>query len=300
MSQFSYLTQNGLDVMTAISISFSDSENILYHLKQGKRLSQLIYSGHSKFFQSISILSDVLNLQECIDCIHSMEQGQSGLKTTLLKQMIYPFFLIGFSYFLILFFTWSILPVMEAYVSASLMQSVRMIFVGYSILIWVVLVVAILLLFGHHFPTLDRYLSSLSFQRQVTTYTFCTMYRNLHQKGCTSMECIRVIERMESKRVKKVAQIMMGHLEQGISFLDSIQKIEFLDPTFVRFVKIGAHSSQMDKILSAYEQTTLEQLRHKVKRASGYFQIFSYAMVAVLLFVFYQVMLVPMNILDSF
>ena len=286
--------------MTAIPICFSDYEKILDHLKQGKKFSQLFSQSHSKFFQSICILSEVLNLQECMDCIHAIENGQSGLKKKLLKQLIYPSFLIIFSYFLILFFTWSILPVMEAYISASLMQNVRLLFVLYSLLVWALLLATLILFFGHKVSFLQSFLARQTFQKQVTTYTFCTMYRILHEKGCTSMECIKIIGKMKNHSIQKVVKDMTNQLEQGISFLDCIQNSSALDPIFIRFATIGSHSNQVDKVLLAYEKNTLEKLEQKVKKVSSFFQLFSYAMVAILLFVFYQIMLVPMNILETF
>ncbi|MBP3853375.1 MAG: type II secretion system F family protein [Erysipelotrichaceae bacterium] len=299
--RFSYLTGHGLDVMTGIRLCFSQQEKILSSLRQGKKFSEIIRGHNSDFFRYISVLSNYISLQDCVECVHTIESGQNQMKKTLLKQSVYPLFLIGFSYFLILFFTLTILPAMQVYLNEGTMNLVHALFFFYSLILIAVVAALFLYFFGQRIGPVRKKLFEWRVQKQITTYEFCILYRQLHRHGLTSMECVQAIEKMGfNPFVSYTAKRIRTDLSQGHSFLQCVQQTKTLDPSFVQFLNIGMQSGQPDSLLKAYEGKTLDDLTRWVKRTSGMIQIFSYIMVAVLIFVFYQIMMVPLNLLETF
>lgn len=287
--------------MTGIELCFEDSKAIFDYLQQGKKFSDLFVGHDSEFFQYVSVLSSALSLQECIDCVHSIRKGHSGLKSALIKQTLYPFFLIGFSYFLILFFTWTILPVMQMYLQPSVITLVHSLFYVYSVILFGIVALVVIIIYGQNSTKVELALSHYSFQKQMVSYEFSTLYRQLHQHGLTSTQCIEVMERMPfNLSVKMMANQFSSYFKKGISFMDCLYKIHRLDPVFIRFVSIGIKSKEIDSLLHAYEEKTLYELEKKVSSASRVFQLFSYGMVAILIFLFYQILLGPLNMLETF
>lgn len=249
----------------------------------------------------MSVLSGVMSLEDSLQCIRSIESGKKTLRNLLIKNSIYPMFLIGFSYGLILFFSTSILPVMEMYVSSGTIRWIHGLFLFYSLFLTLIVTGVLIAAFGQRIPGIEAKLASVSFVRQVTTYTFCTLYRQLYTRGLTSLECIEAIDRLHfNPAVSLIAQEIKHSLQSGQSFQQAIEACVRLDPSFLSFVSIGLNTGRIETLLEAYEKKTLDQLHTLVKTVSQSLQLISYAMVGVLVFVFYQIMLAPLNLLDSF
>ena len=57
------------------------------------------------YFKYLRILSEKLNLRDALDCVNKIEKSSNTFFETLLKKISYPFFLLIFAFFMILFFS---------------------------------------------------------------------------------------------------------------------------------------------------------------------------------------------------
>lgn len=69
---------------------------------------------------------------------------------------------------------------------------------------------------------------------------------------------------------------------------------------FVLFVETGVLTSNLSKLFEIYVMKTQIELNSQIKKWTTGIQIFSYLCVAIVVFVFYQVMLLPLNMLNTF
>ena len=118
IEQFAMLMNQGLPIDTLIHLIFKKDEEIIMCLKEGKSLQEIFTSNQKKlYFKYLRILSEKLNVSDAIACVNQIEKSSNSFFETLLKKISYPFFLLIFAFFMILFFSDFVLVQMKDYIS---------------------------------------------------------------------------------------------------------------------------------------------------------------------------------------
>ena len=131
IEQFAMLMNQGLPLDTLIHLTFKKDEEIITYLKEGMSLQEIFTLNQKKlYFKYLRILSGKLNLSDALDCVNKIEKSSNTFFETLLKKISYPFFLLIFAFFMILFFSDYVLVQMKDYISN------RMVFVFIHLLKW--------------------------------------------------------------------------------------------------------------------------------------------------------------------
>ena len=68
----------------------------------------------------------------------------------------------------------------------------------------------------------------------------------------------------------------------------------------MRCIQLGMNSSNLLHILPIYQSRRLYDIQAHIKKYILFVQLFSYTSVAILVLVFYQVLLLPLNLLQTF
>ena len=106
IEQFAMLMNQGLPLDTLIHLTFKKDEEIITYLKEGMSLQEIFTLNQKKlYFKYLRILSGKLNLSDALDCVNKIEKSSNTFFETLLKKISYPFFLLIFAFFMILFFS---------------------------------------------------------------------------------------------------------------------------------------------------------------------------------------------------
>ena len=131
IEQFAMLMNQGLPLDTLIRLTFKKDEEIITYLKEGMNLQEIFTLNQKKlYFKYLRILSEKLNLRDALDCVNKIEKSSNTFFETLLKKISYPFFLLIFAFFMILFFSDYVLVQMKDYISNG------MVFVFIHLLKW--------------------------------------------------------------------------------------------------------------------------------------------------------------------
>lgn len=131
IEQFAMLMNQGLPLDTLIHLTFKKDEEIITYLKEGMSLQEIFTRNQKKlYFKYLRILSRKLNLSDALDCVNKIEKSSNTFFETLLKKISYPFFLLIFAFFMILFFSDYVLVQMKDYISNG------MVFVFIHLLKW--------------------------------------------------------------------------------------------------------------------------------------------------------------------
>lgn len=282
-----------------IQLSFANSDEIIEQLNQGKRLSDIFLENNGDaFFSLLATLSNYMSLQEAMACALEVDQSLHKRSQSFLKNIAYPLFLFIFSYALILFFSTSIVPSMSVYAQDSSLGIINVLRAIYTLLFIGIGIVFLSFLLRNRVPVLARFYSQIHFFQKLETIPFSSVFKSLLVNGLSTTEALSVMQKIQA--TAKTAEKIYAALSQGKSFMEAMKWV-FADlDLFVLFVETGVLTSNLSKLFEIYVMKTQIELNAQIKKWTTGIQIFSYLCVAIVVFVFYQVMLLPLNMLNTF
>lgn len=288
-----------MDILTVLKLSFPYSDQIIAELNQGRALSQ-IFLEHSNdsLFHLLHILSGHMSFEQALDCANVIEESSKKRKQKFVIQIAYPLFLFLFSYALILFFSNSIVPSMMTYAENSSFVIIDVLSVLYTFILLFFIVMFLLFIFRKRIKKLNQIFSSIYYVKVYQSLLFSYIWKSLLSNGLATFECFRVME--DIPETKDLAQSLNDCLARGSSLLQAISDT-FKDLNlFYQFIETGMASSNLIHLLDIYDQRQEKEMDFILKKISKFIQLFSYLCVAIVVFVFYQVMLLPLNMLNTF
>lgn len=299
LQNFLSLSKSGLDILTVLKLSFPYSDQIIDELNQGRALSQ-IFLEHSNdsLFHLLHILSGHMSFEQALDCANVIEQSSKKRKQKFIIQIAYPLFLFLFSYALILFFSNSIVPSMMTYAENSSFVIIDLLSALYTLILFFLIVILFLFILRKRVKRIARIFSSIYYVKVYRSILFSYIWKSLLSNGLVTSECFYVME--DIPETKDLAKSLNACLAQGFTLLEAISNA-FKDLNlFYQFIETGMASSNLIHLLEIYNQRQEKEMDVILKKISKSIQLFSYLCVAIVVFVFYQVMLLPLNMLNTF
>lgn len=305
LQAFVQIQNSGLSLVHCIELSFAEHQKILNDLNAGFSLTEIIR--HSRCTQAalVDTLLEALSLEKTLETIFAMQQCSKDLESKVIRSSAYPLFLLGFSYAMIIFFRKSILPAMSAYGTESQDMLLSLLFWMFSLL-WIVLLTGLISYFivfctKLRVPPLERLLQRIRLIQQMQTAQLSRLMQSLFSSGLSTKDALVLMTAFKSTPfVRRCADAWLKKMEQGMSFCECIVSDPALDPSFQIFMQTGIESAHTEQLLQAYYQKTLTNLEKAAKKLSLSLQLLSYGCVGVLVITVYQVMFIPLNMLDSF
>lgn len=307
----SLLLEQGYTLLDCLHILQIENHDVKQALEQGVDIKQILTKGnYGKFYEHLSFFLNVQTVSQAIQGALEMERFEKGILQKLIKSSIYPTCILLFSYILLFFFTQMILPQMmmsfSSLHSSFLLLGVqwlhRLCIVVFS-LICIGLMFYMLLHF-HHSLRLQIYKNihtKLLLHKDHASFLFAGYLLELQKHGISTKESIYFL-----KEVKKASffSLMIDdillQLENGRDFIETLNKSEYLNHRFQTMIPLGIYSSQIEKTLKLFltqQQYSWECLR---KRISLTIQIIAYVFVGILVVIVYQMMLIPLSMLEQF
>lgn len=286
-----------------VTLSFHQSDLILKQLEEGKELSDILTQNQKgKYFESLRILSKYISFQQAIGCADQINQVTHLFFQSFLKQVAYPVFIFLFSYFFVLFFSSSILPSMSMYTeNTSAEVMIQFLKTLYTFVVLCIFMTFVIYMISNRKKTWKRRFYQMKFVQTYMTYQFSIYFESLLSCHIPSIQCFEIIQQMNSNTyLSECASYVLSQFKKGHSLETIFQSSSYFDSTFAQFVSIGIHSSSLVTLLNLYEKRCQNLLNRWIKRLSIAIQMTSYVSVALLVFVFYQVMLMPLNMLNAF
>lgn len=300
--QFSLLLNKGLDTTFMIEICFRCHKSILAKLNEGEKLVSILTNGKENYFQILRILKDRLPFKEAIHCANEIDDVGKGWIKELIKTSIYPAFLFLFSFGMILFFQEMILPAMSQLASKQAFLFLSILQFVFSLLLFLIFVFLIFFLIvytqkktEHLYAIFCRF----ALLRKVISLHFSLLMSTFLGYGLSTMECIEMLCKIHPKSLYHPLAIQIQKaLHQGNTMIQALQLCH-MDEEFVRFFTMGLHTSSTKELLHLYQQKVQKELEQKAKKLSLYIQIGSYTSVGIVVLTVYQILLVPMNVLNT-
>ncbi len=302
MKQFRQMMNHGFEVKMVMKCCFKEHEKIIRALNEGRTLSDILTMGQKDpYFFYIRILAKHIPLMNAIDCAERIESTESIARKDFLKQVGYPCFLLFFSYFLVEFFSRTIIPSMMVYAQdTSMMTMIKGMKVFYIILFFVSgIFVALFEIHLHTFIDI-RWFNRIPMYKKIQTYTFSEIWKALMDFGLSTQQCVQIMNEIHfSKPITTLIRYTDQRLHQGYPIHEIFEGVLF-DGSFGTFVRTGLMTGDLIGLLTIYQQYTRLGISRTVKQWVVAIQLVSYLSVALLVFVFYQVILMPLNLLNTF
>lgn len=301
IEQFAMLMNQGLPLDTLIHLTFKKDEEIITYLKEGMSLQEIFTLNQKKlYFKYLRILSGKLNLSDALDCVNKIEKSSNTFFETLLKKISYPFFLLIFAFFIILFFSDYVLVQMKDYISN------RMVFVFIHLLKWGFgfAILSMIFYLFLYYVLFYKYNSKMKcpFQlmKKMISLQFVCMYQALDKSYTSTQEILETLACMDFSVVGKVSNEILVYLKHGKSLEESFLEIEVFDSDFKKMLIYALTSNQMHVFFDLYMKKCSLDLEKSVKKISTGIQLFSYMSIGILVLIVYQIMMMPLNMLNQF
>lgn len=300
IEQFAMLMNQGLPLDTLIHLTFKKDEEIITYLKEGMCLQEIFTRNQKKlYFKYLRILSGKLNLSDALDCVNKIEKSSNTFFETLLKKISYPFFLLIFTFFMILFFSDYVLVQMKDYISNG------MVFVFIHLLKWGFgfTILSIIFYLFLYYVLFYKYNSKMKcpFQlmKKMISLQFVCMYQALDKSYTSTQEILETLACMDFSVVGKVSNEILACLKNGKSLEESFLEIEVFDSDFKKMLVYALTSNQMHVFFDLYMKKCSLNLEKSVKKISTGIQLFSYISIGILVLIVYQIMMMPLNMLNQ-
>lgn len=297
IGMFVLLGDHGTPIKKRIMLSFKNHEKILEALEQGRDLNEILCDGSGPYFSILRLLSDIVSLKKAHQIAIEYCDRSQNYFYHFLKKTAYSAFVFLFSYTMIYFFSNTIYPQMSAYASDLrlvlffLQRIMDLLMAG---LIFFYSFLAYLFCFPSQMK-IDRYFLSFPFMKKLISMQLATLLKPLFDASLPTKECFSLIERVQQqKRLQWCVRKILKQLNQGY---DLKEAMNHCDEDLLVFIELGMESMKMEQMLSLYQKRTHQQMEMKLKKMVRSIQMLSYACVGALVFVAYQILLSPLNVL---
>lgn len=283
---------------------------LLQELEQGTPLVELLIQGHhGSFYDHLCFFMKIASLSEAIMSALEMDDVIKSMRSRLMKQSRYPMLLFIMALFTLYLFTAQILPqLMQGFAmneeNGMWLGSVYVLrTLALSVLCTVTLALMITLIASRSLRWKLHILSWLRFTslpQQYCSYLLAGYFAQLLHHGITTKNAFAFLTQLKNDSLlRQCACQMEAQLQDGLSLDECLSSQCWLDDAFVRMWMIAEHTHNMEASLKQYQkqqEATWEQL---LKRIGIGIQISTYLFVGIMVILVYQIMLVPLQMMES-
>lgn len=302
VEQFEKLMNNGMPLETLIHLVFKKDEEMISRLKVGISLVDIFCMGQKKlYFKYLKILSSSLNLNQAIICVTQIEKHSKLVFDKLLQKIAYPFFLLVFAFFMVLFFSDYVLIQMQDYISNGkvllVIQVLKYTF-GLSILLLLFFLIWFYMVFNRFSKSL--YYCPFPLMKKMVSLQFVCIYQNLENTYSSTQQVLETMSHMDFSIVGMISNHILDHLLNGNSLEESFLKEEIFDSDFKKMLRYALANNRFQVFFDLYIQKSTMDIERCVKRIAFGIQLYSYLSIGVLVLLVYQIMMMPLNMLNQF
>lgn len=306
IKQFSLMLESGVDIETIIKLIFRDADSILNQLKEGTPLLKIFCENQKGlFFSYLNEIGQYTSLKKGIECVESIENSTSEVFKSIIKKIAYPYFLMVFAMAMIVFFSDYVLVEMSYYLNGSnLLFWISILKIVFCLLlVCITSYFIILYIMLYKFSFLKKFIHfflRLSLFKRMNSLQFVYIYSCLLDTGLTTIDILSVMKKLHFCAGGYLANLVLKELKRGMSFEESIKQQSYIDDSFKKMVTYAMRSNQSSLFFQMYINKCKNDLDLYIKKISIYIHSFSYLSIGALVLIVYQVMLLPLNMLNQF
>lgn len=307
----SELLNNGYPMLEALHFLGKDITFIQTQLEEGIDITTILlkkqkgrFYDHLRFFMRITALADA------ITCSMHLLHFEKGLRKNLVKKAAYPFFILVFAYCMLLFFSTYIIPQMLSsfdldgtFSSLRLMVGVVQVFCNLFAILCILCGILALYLRRNKKVQLVFLLKIqpyLQFLKDYNSYIFGGYLGELESQGIsTRMAMLYLKDIRQDTLFATFIQNVIKQLEQGVALYDIFETSPLLNEGFRLAFRIGSSTASLEKQLAMFMKQQEHVWEASIKKFGIMIQCIAYCFVGVVVLIVYQIMLIPLSMLEN-
>lgn len=304
------LLEHGYPLLDALQLLQKDGDAIKLAIESGICVEDLLVEqAEHRFAQHLAFFLQVSSVANAIQSSLHMKAFEQGIKQKLLKQCSYPIFLFVFAFVILCLFTQSIIPQMLQ--SFSLEQEFGGLLLCMNILQSITIIFFIVLLIG----VVCVFLKGLRKRRQVFLFQYGTRISvvndwvsyqlsgylyELTQKGISTKHAMQYLLQLQEDSICCLVVKHIVHLlESGHDLVEIVQSSRYVNASFRLMFQMGAYNDTMCEMLTLFMKQQEVRWEKTIRKLGLVVQCIAYVFIASMVMVVYQIMLVPLSMLQT-
>lgn len=311
LKDLSSLLACGYPVIDCFDLLQWDCEHLKEKLEQGEDVKKILIEGQKgRIYEHLDFFINILPLEQAIDCSLTMMKFEKGLAQKLVKKATYPLCILIFAFGMLLFFSNSIIPMMmESFTQdqsfSFLNQCVQIIqyLCQISVFILLLILLSMFLLIRIHSLRLQVFFhfhNRLKLIKEYISYQFAGYLLQLEKGGISTIDAIAYLRELKKDTLLfDFIKCIETELQNGKDFIQCLEESAFLSSSLCQTIRMGILTTTCEKVLPNYLQQQELHWERKIKHIGIILQCIAYTFVAVLVLLVYQIMLIPLSMLEQ-
>lgn len=267
-----------------------------------------VYKNHEQSYTKLrSSLSPLMALKYYFEYY----SFKSNLLSNFISKMSYPLLLMIGVYILLTFFITQVIPsLIDIMSSFSTTMTTFNLLYQFLWVIWCVITVLLLSCFIIALILINQQRQKLvvimfnqkrwfTFFKKIYTHMYAYMFLLLVKLGISTQHTLLMMkESTVSYFVRWLAQLTTVQLEQGQTLVQSFEN-NLLDEHFVTLISLALNHHDFVHYLQTYLNLNQQHLDQSLSRSSRILKTITYLFLALLMIVFYKILLLPMQIVST-
>lgn len=312
MHEWEYLAKllyKGYPLIECLRILQKDTREIEDSMRQGLDVQQgicthapAILKRHLLFFLTVTSFSSAIR------CSIRMAVFEKEIKKKLKKQTAYPLFIFYFAYITLAFFLHLIIPQLLLGFSEEMTDMffmttlffLKLIYYGITCLSGGALIFFIVCKIYKIPEKYLPYLFRIPLCKEYISYVFACYLKELEEEGLSTKRAIFFLISLKDRPMFVFfAKSLQQAMEEGKDLSFVIQKHPYVCDTFRMNFSIGEKTGTLKECLEDYIVFQEERWMLLMRRMSVLIQTASYGFVGCLVIMVYQILLVPLQLLET-
>lgn len=307
----SELLKKGYPLLEALSFLKKDDTRVKEALESGVSIQDIFLSHHKgRFYMHFAFFLEVSSLADAIESALHMMSFEKGIKKKLVKQCTYPLFLLVFSFIILIFFSRFIIPQMLNSFDAKddfalLISLLSLLQYVFYFLLGIVLCFACFFLYGSFQPLkqsvwLYQHHQRVPLLKDIISYQLAGYLYELEAKGISTKAAFHYLLHLkETSILHHFMKDIIFALESGAQLHDVLDQSTLLSSSFKQMFYIGAHNDNICEMMELFMKQQELYWEKLIKKAGASIQCLAYVFIACMVLSVYQIMLIPLQMLDT-
>lgn len=305
------LLHNGYPFLDALQLLGKDIQEIQLGLEDGQTIESIMLKNQSgRFYEHLRFFIQIGSLEHAIDSALHFYVFEKDLKTKWIKQAAYPLFIFVSAFVLLLVFTNYLIPMMlESFhqnnrflIFMWISKAIRLICIS-SIIFFLIMLLFAWYLQRHKQEMIYLILHSpklIKITSLFTSFLFAGYLSELIKQGVPTYTALHYLEKVSKDTIFSVLQKrIMQRLEQGSDMLSAIEREKLIHNTCKQSFRIGITTNSLQTMLEVYLKQQELEWERRLKKSAFIIQCVSYIFVGIVVLLVYQIMLIPLSMLDQ-
>ena len=286
-------------------------ETILTKLDQGDDWHQFLnINKRDPFYVSFSFFLDVMPFHLAVISTNDYVEMKKNLRNNWLKEIAYPIFTLFFAILVFIIFNQLIYP--QLCILTDLKQDHMKLILDFMMNILSVFILLIVLismfisfLFHHkkdwYYLFYQNFFYKLSLVRKLISYDYTIHSLVLMKQGYSTKQVFECLQRMKTESFLAYdIKEMMNDFHQGKEMIEIIMNHPRFDHRFKYLFKIGYYGGNLEERLEDYVRIQEKEFHKLLRKSTQIITLSAYSFIGFLVIVIYQMLLIPLNIIEQF